>query len=306
MKPSTESVSDFSSEFEKIYTTKDLAIELVTRRCSNLFNAYVKEIETSSDRHVAELMFAFEGSYEEITSMELNVLEKYKGERIRRRNSEHLTELTKTPVSGVRIWNCDGHVIYVPECFKIVIDDAKIKKKKNNEKTGQPGKQDESMSGSTKSKIFHDSQLQTIYEKQVEEHEEHTSCFVEIMEEKEQEFQSKCDEFVEQLSGYLENLCNKLDFNGSNKVVEKAVIQSTENDPIVDKRYVNYNQVVSPDTSTISNQNAELQFVKLCNPQFLIKQKSGNNTSADHYFSSELEQIEETGVSIEGSVDDGF
>lgn len=114
-----ETASAMVDPRNKVYSTRDLGLRVFASRCSVLFDSYLRLLNTWDRQRIARAVFAMEGSYEEIVALEKYLIEQHLGRPIREMDSSRLTLPAPEPIDGFGIWKCNGHIIYIPNGFKI-------------------------------------------------------------------------------------------------------------------------------------------------------------------------------------------
>lgn len=102
------------------------------------------------------------------------------------------------------------------------------------------------------------------------------------------------DEFINQSDNIVGKVVDQLFCCASRTIAGDLVKQKFNS--IVDKRYVNYNQVVSPDTQSSSKQYPDMQHARPRDPQLEMNQQPGPSNNADDRLSPEPEEIELTDI----------
>lgn len=108
---------------DRVYTTRELGLRVFASRCSVLFDSYLNLLNTFDQKRIAQAIFGMEGTYEEIVAHEKYLIEQYLQRPIRERNSIG-PFFAPEAMPGFKVWQCNGHVYYLPEGYKIVKDDG--------------------------------------------------------------------------------------------------------------------------------------------------------------------------------------
>ncbi|PIC17316.1 hypothetical protein B9Z55_023598 [Caenorhabditis nigoni] len=123
-----------------VYSPIELGIKLFASRCCVLFDSYIPLLR-GDEEELAKALYTLEGSYEDIVGMEKNLIEKHLGRGIREHGVSKEPIRSSEPTDEYGIWKVAGHIVYLPNGYKIVKDDDGEDEKKN-----PPPKQPESAS----------------------------------------------------------------------------------------------------------------------------------------------------------------